>query len=262
MRDVFPVPAGHFDGCSILMTQYDDGLDEALAAGFIALGAMVAVIGEAPDGIIGLASPTLDDAGFDGLIGEAGVRLGGPVDILINNRWRKPLAPAETLGWAAWRDTLAAVVDTAFLAATAFARARLANGGGAVLNFIDNSAINGGPGVAPTAAAHAGLENLTRTLAVEWAADDIRVNAISCGLVQARADPAFRLAARRGANAGDSVPLGRVAEPGDIVSTALFLCSRYAAYVTGATFTIDGGEWLRHTLGGAPFTAPRDRMRV
>jgi NAD(P)-dependent dehydrogenase (short-subunit alcohol dehydrogenase family) len=256
----FPVPLGSFAGRAVLMTQHDGGLDSALAAAFIALGARVAVIGAASPGIAGLAPPALDDVGADAQIDAAATALGLPIDILVNNRWCKPLAPAESAGWVAWQAVTAALVDSAVLVTTAFARRRLASGGsGVVLNFIDSSASGGGPLVAATAAAHAALENLTRSWAVEWAADDIRVNALSCGLIQERAEPAFAIAARRGVDPASAVPMARIGTAADIVPTALYLCSRYAAYVTGATFTIDGAEGLRHTLGGATFVAPRLR---
>lgn len=256
----YPVPMGSFAGRAILMTQHDGDLDFALSEAFVALGGSVAVMGAARPGIVALPRPAMNDAGFDALLLAAELALGRPIDILVNNRWCKPLAPAETAGWAAWQAVTAELVDVAVLATTAFARQQLAaRVGGVVLNFIDSNAISGGPLVAATAAAHAALENLTRSWAVEWAADDLRVNALSCGLLKERAEPAFAVAARRGVDPAAGVPMRRVGEARDIVPTALYLCSRYAAYVTGATFTVDGAEGLRHTLGGEAFVTPRLR---
>src|SRR3546814_20817358 len=59
---------------------------------------------------------------------------------------------------------------------------------------------------------------------------------------------------------GDTVPTVQIGTVADVVAAALYLCSAYGAYFSGSTMTIDGGENLRHSLGGPPFSAPRTRM--
>src|SRR3546814_18087004 len=68
------------------------------------------------------------------------------------------------------------------------------------------------------------------------------------------------MAAQRGIAPGDTVPTGQIGTVADVVAAALYLCSAYGAYFSGSTMTIDGGENLRHSLGGPPFSAPRTRM--
>src|SRR3546814_19666806 len=77
---------------------------------------------------------------------------------------------------------------------------------------------------------------------------------------EGRDDPAFERAAQRGIAPGDTVPTGQIGTVADVVAAALYLCSAYGAYFSGSTMTIDGGENLRHSLGGPPFSAPRTRM--
>ena len=113
--------------------------------------------------------------------------------------------------------------------------------GGCVVNVASMYARFGSPQNPAYGASKAGVEQLTKSLAIAWAADGIRVNAIAPGFVvteqsaRARQDPAFtaRIEAR--------TPLGRWGRPEDIAGAALFLASEGAAFVTGACIPVDGG---------------------
>lgn len=116
------------------------------------------------------------------------------------------------------------------------------SGCGAVVNFSSIAAKIGRPRRAPYSAAKAGIEALTRTLAIEWAADGIRVNAVCPGVVGTRM---VRDNIARGAVDPDSlisgIPLRRFAEPEEIASVVGFLASSEASYITGQTLVVDGG---------------------
>jgi NAD(P)-dependent dehydrogenase (short-subunit alcohol dehydrogenase family) len=114
------------------------------------------------------------------------------------------------------------------------------DGGGVVLNIASVSALRPSPGTAAYGAAKAGLVNLTRTLAVEWA-PKVRVNCVVAGLIATEAG-----AGHYGGEAGlaavaASVPLGRMGTPRDVAGVCLLLASPLAGYVTGAAVEAHGG---------------------
>lgn len=182
----------------------------------------------------------------------------GAVSILLNHHGSAPLGAAESLGLAEWKRVTGQVIDGTFICSTEFARRRIAaKAGGAVLNLVDTMAWNSGPAMAHAATASAAVLNLSKTLAVEWGPDNIRVNAIAPGPFAGDASAAAILAKAQGRDRARSLPAMRLGEPHEFGWSATFLCSRYSAYTSGAVFVIDGGEYLRRSLSGAPFVAPR-----
>jgi NAD(P)-dependent dehydrogenase (short-subunit alcohol dehydrogenase family) len=113
--------------------------------------------------------------------------------------------------------------------------------GGAVINVASMYARFGSPRNPAYGASKAGVEQMTKSLAIAWAADGIRVNAIAPGFIvteqsaRARSDPAFSKAIEA------RTPMGRWGQPVDIAGTALFLASGAAGFITGATIPVDGG---------------------
>jgi NAD(P)-dependent dehydrogenase (short-subunit alcohol dehydrogenase family) len=183
----------------------------------------------------------------------------GPVGILLNHHGAAGMAAAERLSLQEWKRATSRVLDGAFACSTEFARRRIALGaGGAILNLVDTMAWNSGPALAHAATASAGVLNLTRTLAVEWGPDNIRVNAIAPGPFAGDGSAAELLARAQGRDRARTLPAMRLGEPQEFGWTATFLCSRYSAYTSGAVFVIDGGEYLRRSLSGAPFVPARE----
>ncbi len=141
-----------------------------------------------------------------------------------------------------WQRLIATDLTGAFLTSRRFVRALHATGhDGAIVNISSIHARTVRPGAADYCAAKAGLKRLTETMALEEAANGIRVNAISPGMIltpmNARAvkDPAYR------ATLEDEIPIGRAGTPEEVAGLAQWLASPAAAYVTGASFVIDGG---------------------
>src|SRR3954463_2071328 len=120
-------------------------------------------------------------------------------------------------------------------------RAALAKARGAIVNIASMHAIFGAPLSPAYAASKAGVVQLTKSLAVAWADDGIRVNAIAPGWIETSMTVPARSDAARNRAILDRTPLGRWGTPDDIVGPALFLASDAARFITGAVLSVDGG---------------------
>src|SRR5262245_27432238 len=176
-------------------------------------------------------------------------RLAGAIGGLVNCAGIYPVTPLLDLTVDEWDRVLAINLRGPFLTTQAVARGMIADGaGGSIVNISSTSSRLARPGIAHYGASKAGLNQLTAVAAVELAPHGIRVNAILPGVIgtervqakavsddDARAEHAAKLA---------RIPLGRLGEPGEVVSLAVFLLSAESSYCTGALFTADGGFTL------------------
>jgi NAD(P)-dependent dehydrogenase (short-subunit alcohol dehydrogenase family) len=165
----------------------------------------------------------------------------GRLDLVVNNAGGSPYALADE---ASPRFS-AAVIGLNLLAPLAVAQAanrvmqRQADGG-LIINISSESGRRASPGTAAYGAAKAGLENLTRTLAVEWA-PKVRVNAITVGPVRTEQARLHYGDEEGVAAVARTIALGRLAEPDDVGDLCVLLASPLAAYVNGAAILLDGG---------------------
>ncbi len=166
----------------------------------------------------------------------------GTVDILINNGGGQFPSPAEFLNRKGWHAVIETnLTGTFFMAQTAFNKI-FNKSGGTIVNILMNNR-NGFPMLAHSAAARAGVENLTRTLANEWGKHGVRINSISPGVIDStgldKYPPQFREFVRGYGKHNQTYRLGTEAE---LASAIVFLASPGASFITGVTMAVDGGE--------------------
>ena len=238
-------------GKTIVVTGGGTGLGAEMARRFAGLGAHVAVLGRRKEKIDAVAAEIGGEA-FScdvrefGAVEEVASRL-QRVDGLVNNAAGNFLAASEDLSSNGFKTVVDIVLNGTFHCTSAFGRKMIAGGGGAIVNIVTTYAWTGSAFVLPSACAKAGVLALTRSLAVEWAAYGVRVNAIAPGPVPTEGafsrllpDPSLEEMAR------NRVPLKRFGTAREIADAATYLLSDGAAYVTGDCLTVDGGEWLKN----------------
>lgn len=169
------------------------------------------------------------------------VELAGRIDILVNNAGVAQTGTALDMSYEDWCGVLETNLTGAFLAAQAAARAMRDTGGGSIVNVASILGERVAKWVAAYAASKAGLIQLTKALALEWAPLGIRVNALAPGYVETDLNREFfvtddggRLIAR--------IPQRRLGELGDLDGPLLLLCSDASRYMTGSVITVDGGH--------------------
>ena len=166
----------------------------------------------------------------------------GRLDILVNNSGIAVRAQPQELTAAQWDSVVDVNLRAAFLASKAAYAQMVKAGGGKIINVGSMYSIFGSDWGAPYAASKGGLVQLTKSLAVAWAKDNIQVNAVLPGWIVTDltrgiqdADP------NRYDNISRRIPTGRWGEPSELAGAAVFLASTASDYVTGATLAIDGG---------------------
>jgi NAD(P)-dependent dehydrogenase (short-subunit alcohol dehydrogenase family) len=251
---------GSLAGRVALVTGGGSGLGRAMALELGRLGAKVAVLGrrrhvleetvaQLDDGVVvpaDVRDPNAVADAFD--VAEAEL---GPITTLVNNAAGNFHVRAEELSPNGWRAVVGIVLDGTFYCSRELARRVIERGGdnAQIVNIVASYAWTGGPGTVHSAAAKAGVVNLTRTLAVEWAPHGIRVNAISPGPVDTaetreRLWPTEEMRERVVAR----IPLARFGTEREIANACAYLASDYAAYVTGNVLSVDGGAWLEQGM--------------
>jgi peroxisomal 2,4-dienoyl-CoA reductase len=200
----------------------------------------------------------------------------GRIDLLVNNAAGNFYAPSATLSPNAWRSVVEIDLFGTFFCSQAVAPVMRVQGGGRIVSISMTLHYRGWPQMAHATAAKAGIDALTKTLAVEWAPWGIRVNAVAPGPIptegvrKAFAAPRARAAGGSAANAAAApataeaaaadvfaveqaladyakraLPLGRWGRPRDIANMVAFLASPAGDWITGAILVVDGGEWLQ-----------------
>jgi gluconate 5-dehydrogenase len=247
-------------GKAALVTGASSGLGVEFAKALAVAGADVAVLARRRDRLVKVAKD-VEGLGARSLVLEADItdwahieravsemeQAFGKVDILVNNAGIAPLARAEHMQRDQWDDAIAVNLTAPFLLAQRVARAMIARGeGGRIIN-IASAVSSVANAVYPTvsyAASKAGLANLTRQLAVEWARHRITVNALAPGWfpTEMSSDPRYGdIHPKYKEKMEQLTPMGRVGREGELMGALIFLASPSSSFVTGAVIAVDGG---------------------
>lgn len=237
-----------FTGRVVLVTGGTKGIGAAVAEAFLGAGAEVAVCGRhAPDAgpaaggreAFFVPADVRDPVAAAGLV-DSTVERFGRLDVLVNNAGGSPDADAATVSPRFVERIVALNLLAPFYVAQAAHRVmRAQKEGGSVVNIGSVSAHDPQPGTAAYTAAKAGLLGLTKALALEWA-PRVRVNHITTGLIRTES-AASVYGADGGASVTRTLPMARMAVPGDVARACLFLAGPLAGYVNGADLAVHGG---------------------
>ncbi len=267
--------AGLFEGHAVAITGGGSGIGLVTAKRFAELGARVSICGRRTE-MLDAAKQAITDAGrakgftHDVVAMPADVKkpetlaawrdatltaFDNKVDIVIANAGANFLAPAASIS----PNGFATVVGTVLLGTwntihawyphlseRASANDLVRTGGANIVLMAATNGYTASPLMAHSGAGKAGMLNLAQTLATEWSPQGIRVNAVAPGPVDTEganarlwAEPAARKRVE------STVPLGRMGTAEDCAAAVLFLCSPAAAFITGTTLTVDGGNFLK-----------------
>jgi len=262
---------GLFDGQVALITGGGSGIGRGIADLLAALGAHVVLASRKLERVQGAATEIIAAGGKASAI-AVDVReqervkqmvadvhdTHGRIDLLVNNAAGNFYAPSESLSANAWKSVIEIDLNGTFFCSQAVLPVMRARGGGCIVNISMTLHYRGWPLMAHASAAKAGIDALTKTLALEWAKDGLRVNAVAPGPIPTEgvrkaftpppsADGVPDIFAMEKAMEGyarQMIPLQRWGSPADIANMVAFLASPGGSWITGAIMVVDGGEWL------------------
>jgi 2-deoxy-D-gluconate 3-dehydrogenase len=245
-----------FSGKKAVVTGGSRGLGKAIAAAMAEQGAQVVICGRKQENL-DRAAQELQQRGLEvvtqvGNIGDAQQVAGlfqsvserwGKLDILVNNVGMNILTPSVAdVEEGLWNKILQTNLTGTFLASGHAVKLMKKGGGGRIVNISSVAARKASRGMGVYCVAKAGVEMLTRVLAVELATESITVNAVAPGVVKTDFSRPFWSNDSILEEITRGVPLRRIAETEDVVGAVLFLASDLASYITGEVITVDGGS--------------------
>jgi citronellol/citronellal dehydrogenase len=249
-------------GQSVIVTGGGTGIGRATAVELLQLGARVAIGSRKPEHleptvkelsalgeIIALPCDIREPDSVAAFVGGVLDKL-GRIDVLVNNAGGQFPTTAEQLTPRGWEAVVRNNLNgTFYMTREVAVRALIPQRAGAIVNVIANIA-RGFPGMVHTGAARAGVENMTKSLAVEWAQFDVRVNAVAPGIIFSSGVAQYPPELVQASIA--RTPQKRAAAVEEVAHAIVYLASPAAAFVTGTTLQIDGGASLWGDLWPIP----------
>ena len=247
-----------FSGEVAVVTGGSRGLGLEIAEGFGRAGASVVITARREQwlreaekqlqdqgiSVLALVGDVAEPASVDQMVGQIQATY-GKVDILVNNAGLTWGTPAENMPFERWQQVLNANITGTFLMSQALGRQMLEREKGCIISVASIAGLSGGQlNTVGYNASKAAVINLTRALAVEWGARNVRVNCIAPGLFRTRMTEGI-IAQGAETIVANTSPLRRIGQPGEIAPAVLFLASDGASYITGQVLPIDGGSSAR-----------------
>ena len=241
------------EGKSAIVTGSTKGIGLAIARAFVREGASVVINSRSAEdcaataeelgrGAVAIVADLSRSDDVRRLAREGQEALGGHVDVLVNNAGQPRVAPSETLPEADYRYTLDLNLNGYFVLSQEIARGMLARGSGVIVNISSMNGTQPFPQRLAYCVSKAGLNMMTKVMAIEWATRGVRVNAIAPGYVETEFIQGL---SRKGILDMDRLarrtPMGRLGSPDEIAEAAVFLASPGASFITGEILTVDGG---------------------
>ncbi|MHB2027033.1 MAG: SDR family NAD(P)-dependent oxidoreductase [Elusimicrobiota bacterium] len=247
--------SGRLAGKTAWITGGGDGIGAAIARVFAREGASVLITGRRKAPLARIAVEIKQEGGNARFIAgsvtdERHVRSAvlavrrafGGLNVIVNNAGRGLFdTPLHKTSDRAWRELLDVNLTGVFRVTRAAVPELVRQGGGSVINISSTGALIAIEGGAAYSATKGALNALTRSLAVDYAKQGIRFNAVCPGLVDTSMAASLLNDKKRAARALASYPLGRPGTPGDVAKLAVYLASDESSWVTGSVFPIDGG---------------------
>jgi 3-oxoacyl-[acyl-carrier protein] reductase len=242
------------EGKSAIVTGAGRGIGKAIAAKFLQEGAAVFVCDvdrdrledaraelEAYGTVHGLAADVTVREEVEDLVRRARGALGG-IDVLANNAGIARYEPFLEITDKNWNDTLAVNLTGVLLCSQVVAREMLEQGSGAIVNMASTNGILGEPLLAHYNASKAGVVLLSKTMAIELAPHNVRVNSVCPGFILTDLAQEGGISEDEIREYTAKIPLGRYGRVEEVANAFAFLASDEASFITGAELVVDGGQ--------------------